>query len=116
MLKVKQIGSLASTLVAVFLFSYTVSLSFASSKNYLQDQGYSIAKSEKLPVNPDAQSPFEEKEEEAGDEFQDSFSLLCIPAEALSFAANNNQYRVIHRSTHSVNEVSHIPIYLAKRS
>lgn len=116
MRKMKLIGSIASTWVALFLFLYSVSV-FASSRNYLVNQDHSISKSGKIPVSPNAQGPFEENQgEETGDEFQNGASLVCLPEEALSLISIVDQSRFIHQASRPDKFTAHVPIYLATRS
>lgn len=112
----KQIGSMACAAMAVFLFSYSFSISLAATDDFTQGRGEFISKSGSLPVNPDNQFPFEEKDEEAGDEVQDSFSLVCVPAEILSFVSTQDQFHFIHQASGSDHIVARVPIYLAKRA
>ena len=112
----KQIGSMACAAMAVFLFSYSFSISLAASEDFPKGKSETVSKNGTRPVNPDNQFPFEEKDEEAGDESQDSFSLVCVPAEILSFVSIQNQFQFIHRASTSDCINAHVPIYLAKRS
>lgn len=105
-----------STLAAVFLFTYSVSLSLAEVKNCQQNQDCSISKQGSLPVNPDSQFPFEEKEEEANDEFQSGFSLFYIPAEAFAFVSLRDQIWINHQTSYPDDILQPVPIYLAQRS
>jgi hypothetical protein len=114
MQRIKQIGSMACTAMAVFLFSFSVSLS--ASKDYPQALNESISKSGKLPVNPDSQFPFEQMDEETGDEFQDTFSMACVPAQVLSFISINDQFCCEHWAQRSDKIIIRVPIYLAKRA
>ena len=107
---------MVSTLAAVFLFTYTVSLSLAEVKNCHQNQNCSISKHSSLPVSSDTQFPFEEKEEEASDEFQDGFSLICIPAEPIAFISFGNQPHIVHQTSRPVDLLQRVPIYLAQRA
>lgn len=102
--------------IAVFLFSYSFSISFATSNHFSQALREAISKNETLPVNPDTQFPFEEKEEEGGDEFQDSFSLVCVPVEILSVISIQDQFGFISQTSGVDNACAHVPIYLAKRA
>ena len=112
----KQIGSMACAAMAVFLFSYSFSISLAASKDYSHTKHEVVSKGGTLPVSPNAQFPFEEKDEEAGDEFSDSFSLICVPAEILSFVSTQDQFYFIHQPTGSDHIIARVPIYLAKRA
>jgi hypothetical protein len=116
MWKLKQIGSMTWASVAVFLFSYSFSISFATPVVYAQALCETISKSENLPVSPDTQFPFEEKEEEGGDEFQDSFSWVCVSAEILSFVSTQAILYSIHQTSSLDHIGEHVPIYLAKRA
>ena len=107
---------MACAAMAVFLFSYSFSISFTVSKDYPQTKHKVVTKSGTLPVSPDAQFPFEEKDEEAGDEFHDSFSLVCIPAAILSFVSTQDQFYFIHQAPGSDRIIARVPIYLAKRA
>ena len=107
---------MACTAMAVFLFSYSVSISLAVSKESQQIQSDAISKSGKLPVTPETQFPFEEKDEEAGDELQNSFSLVCVPAEILSFISTKDQLYLIHQASDSDRIIGRVPIYLSQRA
>lgn len=107
---------MVSTVAAVFLFTYTVSLSLAEVKSCQQNQNCSISKHGSLPVNSETQFPFEEKEEEASDEFQDGFSIIYIPAEPVAFIPFGKQLCVVHQPSCSDDLLQHVPIYLAQRA
>jgi hypothetical protein len=113
---IKQIGSMACTAMAVFLFSYSVSLSLGVSKEYSQAQQVAFSKSGKLPLSPDTQFPFEERDEESGDEFQDSFSMVCVPSEIVSFVFLSDQFDLRHPASDPGQISTSVPIYLAKRA
>ena len=114
MQQIKQTGSMITALAAVFLFTYSVSM--AEAKSGQQSQSCTISKHGSLPVNPDNQFPFEEKEEEASDESQDGFSLVYIPAEPIAFISFRNQPCIVHQTSYTDDILQQVPIYLAQRA
>jgi hypothetical protein len=115
---IKQLGSITSATIAVFLFSYAVSLSLslAATEDYPPSQSSFISKNGRQPVNPDSQFPFEEKDEEPGDEFQNSFSMVCMPADIVSFIFISDQFCFVHHALSADSTTPRVPIYLAKRA
>ena len=107
---------MACAAMAVFLFSYSFSISLAASKEYSHVKHEVVSKNGALPVSPDTQFPFEEKDEETGDEFSDSFSLVCVLVEILSFVSTQDQFYFTHQTSGSDCIVARVPIYLAKRA
>src|SRR5882762_10834829 len=81
---IKSFSSFFCTLLALVLFSLTISITMASPKDYLEG-GHSISKKGTVPANSDNQLPYEERETEKDDELQDTFSLVCLICEPLFF-------------------------------
>jgi len=111
---IKSLSSFFCTLLALVLFSLTISITMASSKDYLKGE-HSISKKGTVPTNSDNQLPYEERETEKDDELQDTFSLVCLICEPLFFTPINDQETCCDRAQRPIEAVTDIPLYLSKR-
>ena len=116
MMRIKSIGSNFCTLVAVGLFTFAISFSFASAKNCPESSALSITKKNGLPTQSQNQSPYEEKEFEKDDEVQDNLFFVCllgeppVPIESVHYC-----YRVCGYARPS-GIATNLPLYLVKRA
>ena len=111
----KSLSPVLCTLLAVVLFSMTVSVAMASPKDYPGRQAHLISKKGSNPANSDNQLPYEEKETEKDDEFQDNFSLVCLISEPIYFLPLSDQGECFEKAPSPIKAVTEIPLYLSQR-
>jgi len=111
----KPFSSDFCTLVAMVLFSLTISIAMASPKDCPNGQAHSISKKGTVPAKSDNQLPYEEKETENDDEFQDNFSLACLLAEPVLFLSISDQHKGCEKALKPIDVIPDIPLYLSKR-
>jgi hypothetical protein len=113
---IKSFNSVICTLLAVVLFSLTISVTMASQKNYTSGQEYSISKKGTASANSDNQLPYEERETEKDDELQDNFSLICLIYEPVFFSPIGDQDECCDNGQEPVDAITDIPLYLSIRA
>ena len=111
----KPIRSVFCTLVAMVLFSLTISITMASSKDCPNGQEHSISKKGTAPANADNQLPYEEKETEKDDELQDNFSMVCLISEPVFFLPISDQDKGCEKALKPIDAITDTPLYLSKR-
>jgi hypothetical protein len=87
----------------------------ASPKDCSNGREHSLSKKGTVPTNSDNQLPYEEKETEKDDEFQDNFSLVCLLSEPLYFLLINEEEEGCEKALKPVDSITAIPLYLSKR-
>jgi len=111
---IKSFSSFFCTLLALVLFSLTISITMASPKDF-QEGGHSISKKGTVPANSDNQLPYEERETEKDDELQDTFSLVCLICEPLFFISISDRDKCCDKAQRPIDAITDIPLYLSKR-
>lgn len=112
----KPFSSVFCTLVAMVLFSLTISMAMASPKDCQNAREHSISKKGTAPANSDNQLPYEEKETEKDDELQDNFSLVCLIEEPLFLLTIRDQNKVCEKALEPVDAITDRTLYLSKRA
>jgi hypothetical protein len=112
---IKSFNSVICTLLAGVLFSLTISVTMASSKNYTSGQEYSISKKGTMSANSDNQLPYEERETERDDEPQDNFSVVCLIYEPVFFSLIGDLDKGCDKGQEPVEAITDIPLYLSIR-
>jgi len=106
---------MSSSLLALVVFSLSVSIVLASPKDCPDGLGYFISMKAALPTNSDNQLPYEERETEKDDELQDNFPVACIFSEAIFFTQLFCIEKSGYKTYHSIDSISEVPLYLSKR-
>jgi hypothetical protein len=111
---IKSLNAFLCFFLALVLFSLSVSITMAPSKDYC-DVGYLISKKGAIPAGSDNQIPYEERETEKDDEVQDTFSLTCLICEPLCVLSIGDQDKFYVKVYKPVDTVTDIPLYLSQR-
>jgi len=111
----KAFSSVFCTLLAMVLFSLTISITMASPKECPNGQEHSISKKGSAPNNSDNQLPYEEKETEKDDELQDNFSMVCLISEPVFFLPISDQDKGCEKALKPIDAITDTPLYLSKR-
>jgi|GEM_PF-3554193 len=111
----KSLSSVFCTLLAMVLFSLTISLTMASPKDSSNGLENAISKKGASPTNSASQLPYEEKETEKDDEWQDSFSMVCLLSEPIYFLPTIDQDGWCEKALKPIDLITDIPLYLSQR-
>ena len=111
----KPFGSVFCALVAMVLFSLTISITMASPKDCPSGQEHSISKKGAAPTNSDNQLPCEERETEKDYELQDNFLLVGLIAETVFFLPISERDKGCEKALKPIDVITDTPLYLYKR-
>jgi hypothetical protein len=111
----KPFSSVFCTLVAMVLFSLTISMAMASPKDCPDGLEHFISKKGTASTNSDNQLPYEEKETEKDNELQDNFSLVCLISEPVVLLPIRDQDNGCEKTLKPIDAITDIPLYLSKR-
>jgi len=87
----------------------------ASPKDCSNGLENSISKKGTAPTNSDSQLPYEAKETEKDDEWQDNFSMVCLLSEPIYFLSIIDQDRWGEKALKPLDPITDIPLYLSQR-
>ena len=112
----KSFSSVFSILLALALFSSTISITMASPKNGVDTLEYLFSKKGNAPANSDNQLPYEERETEKDDELQDNFSPVCLILEPVLLIPTRDPDACCDKIQQPIDAITDLPLYLSKRA
>lgn len=111
----KTLRSAMCTLITLVVFLLTISITFVASKNGSFNQSYLVSEDQSIPTGSDNQFPYEERETEEDDEFQDQTLLVGLLPDPFFFAPLHDQSKQCDHILVPVHLVNNLPLYLSKR-